>query len=71
MEQFVLVPISVYKKVTLKKSTAVIKKELPIYQSAEKPTYHIESVKNFFAKADFLVDTDLYSPRIKLSTSNF
>ena len=75
MEQFVLVPISVYNS-NIKKPTVVTKKELPSYQNEEKPTYQIESVKkdinkNFFAKADSLVDKVLSSPRIKLSTSNF
>ena len=74
MEQFVLVPISVYNS-NIKKPTVVTKKELPSYQSEEKPTYQIESVKkdinkNLFAKADSLVDKVLSSPRIKLSTSN-
>ena len=75
MEQFVPVPISVYNS-NIKKPTVVTKKELPSYQNEEKPTYQIESVKkdinkNLFAKADFLVDKVLSSPRIKLSTSNF
>ena len=75
MEQFVLVPISVYNS-NIKKPTVVTKKELPSYQNEEKPTYQIESVKkdinkNLFAKADSLVDKVLSSPRIKLSTSNF
>ena len=75
MEQFVLVPISVYNS-NIKKPTVVTKKELPSYQSEEKPTYQIESVKkdinkNLFVKADSLVDKVLSSPRIKLSTSNF
>ena len=60
----------------IKKPTVVTKKELPSYQSEEKPTYQIESVKkdinkNVFAKADSLVDKVLSSPCIKLSTSNF
>ena len=75
MEQFVLVPISVYNS-NIKKPTVVTKKELPSYQSEEKPTYQIESVKkdinkNLFATADSLVDKVLSSPRMKLSTSNF
>ena len=74
MEQFVLVPISVYDS-NIRKPTVVTKKELPSYQSEEKPTYQIESVKkdinkNLFAKADSLVDKVLSSPHIKLSTSN-
>ena len=75
MQQFVLVPISVCNS-NIKKPTAVTKKELPTYQSEEKPTYQIESVKkgknkNLFAKSDSLVVKDLFSPRMKLSTSNF
>ena len=59
-----------------KKPTVVTKKELTAYQSEEKPTYQIESVKkeinkNHFATADSPVDKALSSPRIKLSTSNF
>ena len=70
-----LVPISVYNS-NIKKPTVVTKNKPPSYQSEEKPTYQIESVKkdinkNLFAKADALVDKDLSSPRIKLSTSNF
>ena len=38
MEQFVLVPISVYNS-NIKKTTVVKKKELPSYHSEEKPTY--------------------------------
>ena len=75
MEQFVLVPISVYNS-NIKKPTVVTKKELPSYQSEEKPTYQVQYVKkdinkNLFAEADSLVDKVLSSPRIKLSTSNF
>ena len=59
MEQFVLVPISVYNS-NKTKPTVVTKKELTTYQSEEKPTYQIESVKkeinkNLFAKADSLL----------------
>ena len=74
MEQIVPVPISVYN--SNKKPTVVTKKELTTYQSEEKPTYQIESVKNeinknLFAKVDSLVDKVLSSTRRKLSTSNF
>ena len=74
-EHFVLVPISVYNS-NIIKPTVVTKKELPIYQSEKKFTYQIESVKNdmnknFFAKADSLVDKVLSSPHIKLSSYNF
>ena len=44
MEHFVLVPISVYNS-NIKKPTVVTNKELPSYQSEEKPTYQIEFVK--------------------------
>ena len=75
MEQFVLVPISVYNS-NMKKPIIVTKKELPSYQSEEKPTYQIEYVKkdinkSLFANADSLVDKVLSSPRIRLSPSNF
>ena len=75
MEQFVLVPISVYNS-NIRKPTVVTNKKLPTYQSEEKSTYQVESVKkdfnkNFFAKADSPVDKVLSSPRIKFSTSNF
>ena len=74
MEQFVLVPISVYNS-NIKKPTVVTQKELPSYQSVEKLKYQIESVKkgmnkNLFAKVDSLVDKVLSSPR-KLSTPNY
>ena len=75
MEQLVLVPISVYNS-NIKKTTVLSKKKLSTYQSEEKPTYLIKSVKkdikqNFFPKADSLVDKVLTSSRIKLSTSKF
>ena len=75
MEQFVLVPISVYNS-KIKKTTVITKKGLPTYQSEEKPTYQIESVKkdinkSLFAKAYSLVDKVLSSPRIRLLPSNF
>ena len=72
MEQFVLVPISVYNS-NIKNQP---KKELPTYQGEEKLTHQVESVKkginkNLFAKTDSLVDKVLSSPRIKLWTPNF
>ena len=75
MEQFVLAPFSVNNS-SMKKQTVVPKKELPIYQSEEKPTYQIESVKkdmkkDLFAEVDSLYERSLTSPRIKLSTSKF
>ena len=74
MEQFVLVPISVYNS-NIKKPTVATQKELPTYQSEEKPTYQIESVKkninkNLSSKADSLIDKVLSSPRKKSSNSN-
>ena len=75
IEEFVLVPISVYNS-NIKKPTVVTKKELPTYQGEEKPTYQIESVKkdinrNLVAKVDSLVDKVSSPPRIKFSNSNF
>ena len=75
MEQFVLVPISVY-NIKLNKPTVVTKKELPSSQSDDKPTYQIESVKKeiqkeLFAEADSLFDKVLSSPSIIFSTWNF
>ena len=75
MEQFVLVPISVYNS-NIKKPTVVTKNELPRSKSEGKPTYQIECAKkdnnkNLFAKTDSPLDKVLSPPRIKLSTSNF
>ena len=75
MEHFVLVPISMYTS-NIKKPSIVTKKELPTYQSEEKPKYQIESVKkdinkSLFGKADSLVDKVISSPRMRLSPSNF
>ena len=69
MEQFVLVPASVYKK-----SVSVTKQELPKYKTEQPPTYQIDSLKKevnkkLFCKADSLVDKILSCPRIKLSNS--
>ena len=69
MEQFVLVPASVYNK-----SLSVTKKELPKYQLSQNLTYQIDSLKKeinkkLFSKADSLVEKILSSPRIKLSNS--
>ena len=75
MEQFVLVPISIYNS-KIKSSSVVTKSELPTYQVEKTPEYQVDSLKKdinkiIFAKADSLVDTRLSSPRIKLSNSNF
>ena len=69
MEQFVLVPASVYYK-----SVSVTKQELPKYKAEQPPTYQIDSLKKevnkkLFCKADSLVDKILSCPRIKLSNS--
>ena len=52
MEQFVLVPASVYNK-----SVSVTKQELPKYKAEQPPTYQIDSLKKevnkkLFCKAD-------------------
>ena len=72
MDQFVLVPASVYNKSLFTQS--VTKQELPKYQPSQNPTYQIDSLekeinKKLFSKADSLVDKILSSPRIKLSKS--
>ena len=72
MEQFVLVPASVYKKSLINQS--VTKQELPKYQPSQNPANHIYSLKQeinekLFSKADSLEDKILSCPRIKLSNS--
>ena len=72
MEQFVLVPASVYDKSLITQS--VTKQELPKYQPLQNHTYQIDSLKKeinkkLFSKADSLVDKKLSCPRIKLSSS--
>ena len=72
MEQFVLVPASVYNKSLITQS--VTKQELPKHQPSQNPTYHIDSLKKeinkkLFSKPDPLVDKILSCPRIKLSIS--
>ena len=72
MDQFVLVPASVYNKSLVTQS--VTKHELPKYQPSQKPTYQIDSLKKeinkkLFSKADSLVDKILSCPRIKLPNS--
>ena len=70
MEQFVLVPASVYnKRVT---AQSVTKQELPKYKAEQLPMYQIESLnfnKELFGKADPLIDKILSCSRIKLSNS--
>ena len=68
MEQFVLVPASVYNKSV----QSVTKLELPKYKAVQPPTYQIESLnlnKKLFGKADTLIAKILSCPRIKLSNS--
>ena len=72
MEQFLLVPASVYNKSFITQS--VTKQELPKYQPSQNPTYQIDSFKkeinkNWFSKADPLKDKVLSCPRIKPSKS--
>ena len=71
MDQFVLVPASVYNKSLITQST---KQEPPKYQPSQNPTYQIDSLekeinKKLFSKSDSLVDKNLSCPRIELSNS--
>ena len=68
MEQFVLVPASVYNK----SAQTVTKQELPKYTVDHPPTYQIDPLnlnKKLFGKADPLIDKILSSSRVKLSNS--
>ena len=68
MEQFVLVPASVYKK----SAQSVTKPELPKFKAEQPPTYQIDSLnlnKKMLGKADPPIDKILSCSRIKLSTS--
>ena len=72
MEQFGLVPASVYNKSVTTQS--VTKQELPKYKSEQPPTYQIDSLKRdinkkLFGKADTLIDKILSCSRIKFSNS--
>ena len=72
MEQFVLVPASVYNKSVTAQS--VTKQDLPKYKAEQPPTYQIVPLKRdinkkLIDKADTLIDKILSSPRIKLSNS--
>ena len=72
MEQFVLVPASVYNKSVTAQSFT--KQELPKYKAEQPPTYQIDSLKRdinkkLFGKADTLIDKILSCSRIKLSNS--
>ena len=68
MEQFVLVPASVYNK----SAQSVTKQKLPKYKAEKPPTYQIDSLnlnKKLFGEADALIDKILSCFRIKLSNS--
>ena len=68
MEQFVLVPASVYNK----SAQSVTKQELPKYKAEQPPTYQIDSLnlnKKLFGKADTLIDKILSCSRSNLSNS--
>ena len=72
MEQFVLVPASVYNKSVTTQS--VTKQELPKYKAEQPPTYQNDSLKRdinkkLFGKADTLIDKILSCSCIKLSSS--
>ena len=72
MQQFVLVPASVYNKTVTAKSAT--KQELPKYKTEQPPTYQFDSLKGdvnkkLFGKADPLKDKILSCSRIKLSNS--
>ena len=72
MEQFVLVPASVYNKSLT--TQPVTKQELPKYKVEQPPTYQIDSIKRdinkkLFGKADSLIDKILSCSRIKFSNS--
>ena len=73
MEQFVLVPLSVYNSRT--NSTIVTKQELPRYKPEQSPTYRKDTLKReinqqLSTSASPLVNKKLESPHIKLSDSN-
>ena len=72
MEQFVLVPASVYSKSVTAQS--VTKQELSKCKAEQPPTYQIDSLKRdinkkLFGKANTLIDKTLSCSRIKLSSS--
>ena len=72
MEQFVLVPASVYNKSLI--SQLVTQQKIPKYQPCQSRTYQVDSLKEevnkkVFSKTDTLVDQILSCPRIKLSNS--
>ena len=68
MEQFVLVPASVFHKSVT--AQPVTKQQLPKYKAEQPPTYQIDSLnlnKKLFGKADTLIDKILSCSRIKHS----
>ena len=72
MEQFDLVPASLYNKSVTAQS--ITKQELLKYKAEQPPTYQIDSLKRdinkkLFGKADTLIDKILSCSRIKLSNS--
>ena len=72
MEQFVLVPASVYNNSVTTQS--VTKQELSNYKAKQPHTYQIDSLKRdiykkLFGKADTLLDKPLSCSRIKPSIS--
>ena len=72
MEQFVLVPASVYNKSVT--TQFVTKQEPPKYKAEQPPTYQNGSLrrdinKKLFGKADTLIDKILSCSRTKLSNS--
>ena len=72
MEQFILVPASVYNKSVTTQS--VTKQELPKNKAEQPPTYQFDSLKRdinkkLFGKADTLLDKFLSCFRITLSSS--
>ena len=72
MEQFVLVPASVYNKSVTTQS--VTKPELPKFEAKQPPTYQTDFLKRginkkLFGKAETLKDRILSCSRIKLSKS--
>ena len=72
MEQFILVPASVFTKNVTTQS--VTKQELPMYEAEQPATYQYDSLKRdinkeLFGKTDTLIDKILSCSRIKLSNS--
>ena len=72
MEQFVLVPASVYSNSVTTKT--VTKRELPKHKAEQPPTYRVDSLKRdtsqkMFGKADALIDKILSCSHIKFSNS--